>query len=503
MNFFKRSLKYIKSKKLKTVLLGIIFFLVGNLVIVGFGVSQASENAKTLARKKMNPIVKYTENENNYYYSMDDYEYIDLKIADEMASDKRVKAASAFATFEAFSVDFEAVEPENKGMFGYDEGDSEYLTDVTEDGDYEEQNITLKGNRYPNLIEFENGTYEMVEGKFYNNDDIKNKNNVVVIEKDLAKKNNLKVGDIIDIKIMSDSDAKEYKISDDERIISLKIIGIYKSNVDGNTASWTAAHKSNLLLVPAASFVDLVLDITKKEYEYYSEMYGETLDFEIKEELFYSTGVSYLLNDPDDLDKFVEDYSGKISKKYKLDLNDDSFKKYSKPLDTISLFAKIIVWAFVINSIVIISLVTALTLKTREYEIGVLVSLGVQKWKVVMQLFLELLIIAMVSFVLATVSGSMVSQSVGKKVLDFQSSLSDKDEKENEEEYETYYYYDDNNYFTEISQDDIFSEYKVTVDALLIVKIFVMGLFIVFVSILAPALMILRYNPKQILMSTN
>ena len=492
MNYFKRSLKYIKSKKLKTILLGVIFFLIGNLVIVGFGVSQASENAKKLARKKMNPIVKYTENENNYYYSIDDYEYIDLKLADEMASDKRVKAASAFATFEVYASDFEAIkiDDDDMGRMVFDEEE-----------DYEEPTITLKGNRYPNLIEFENGTYEMVDGRFYNNDDIKNKNQVVVIEKELAKNNNLKVGDFIDVRLLSKSDTKMYGISNEESTISLKIIGIYKSNVENSGASWTAAYKANVLLIPAGSFIDTALSITQKEYDYYKETYGDDFGIEINEEIFYGTGVSYLLSDPDDLDKFVEDYNGKISKKYKLDLNDETFKKYSKPLDTISLFSKIIVWAFVINSIVIISLVTALTLKTREYEIGVLVSLGVQKWKVVMQLFLELLIIAMVSFVLATASGTAISSSVGKKVLDFQSSFNTDNEKE--EEFEPYYYVDENNYFTEISQEDIFNEYKVTIDALLVVKIFIMGLFIVFVSILAPALMILRYNPKQILASTN
>ena len=481
MNFFVRSLKYIKSKKLKTILLGIIFFLIGNLVIIGFGVSQASTNAKTLARKKMSPVVKYREKTDSYTSFLEN-DYIDLSLADEMANDSRVKAASAFATFEVYSVDFEAVKPQN------DDNDM-FVSYGIDEEEYEMQNISLKGNRYPNLIEFENGSYEMVDGKFYTNEDIKNKNQVVVIEEELANNNNLKVGDIIDVKLLSDEETEMYNISKEDNIMSLKIIGIYRSNVEDNGSSWTASYKANILLVPASSFVDIVLDVTKKEYDYYQELY-------------YSNGVSYLLNDPEDLDKFVEDYKGKLSKNYELDLNDDNFKKYSKPLDTISLFSNIIVWAFVINSIVIISLVTALTLKTREYEIGVLVSLGVQKWKVIMQLFLELLIIAMASFVLASISGSIVSRSVGKKVLDFQSSFNNDDNKDEEEGY-YYISYDENNYFTEISQDDIFDEYKVTVDALLIVKIFVMGVFIVFVSILAPALMILRYNPKQILMSTN
>ena len=59
MNFLKRSLKYIMAKKVKTILFAIIFIMLGNLVIIGFGVSQASDNAKVLARKKMNPVVSY------------------------------------------------------------------------------------------------------------------------------------------------------------------------------------------------------------------------------------------------------------------------------------------------------------------------------------------------------------------------------------------------------------------------------------------------------------
>ena len=489
MNFLKRSIKYILAKKVKTILFAIIFILLGNLVIIGFGVSQASNNAKVLARKKMNPVVSY-EYDYNYSFDDDNYNYVDLKLLDEMAGDKRVKAVSAILTSEAQAVDFDPVKPKrNDDVFDdYEEDESD-------------KTISLKGTRYANMIEFENGTYEMVDGKNFSTDDFKQGSNVVLIEEELAKENNLHVGDLIDINIVDSYMAEELNVDSDEAIITVKIAGIYKSNVNDENVYYSAGYKANLILFPTTSITTEILNILQKEYDYYYKMYGDELDnIEVKEEVLYSSA-AFLLEDPKDLDSFVADYKSKMGKGFKLNTNDEAFKKYSKPLDTISMFSNIIVWALLINAIIIITLVTALTLKSREYEIGVLVSLGVQKWKVIMQLFLEILIIAMLSFALASVTGTLVSKKVGEKVLDIQSSFSGDDE--DDEPYISSYYYGDEEYFSEINKDTILSEYKVTVDAKIIIKIFIVGIFVVFISILIPALMILRYNPKQILMTTN
>ncbi|MBQ1325422.1 MAG: ABC transporter permease, partial [Solobacterium sp.] len=59
MNAFKRAWKYITRKPTKTVLLIITFFLIGNLVILGLGVSQAADNAKVLTRQRMRAAVSY------------------------------------------------------------------------------------------------------------------------------------------------------------------------------------------------------------------------------------------------------------------------------------------------------------------------------------------------------------------------------------------------------------------------------------------------------------
>ena len=160
MNFLKRSLKYIMAKKVKTILFAIIFLVLGNLVIIGFGVSQASDNAKVLARKKMNPVVSYEYDYSSMVFE-DDYNYVDLKLLDEMAKDKRVKAVSAIISSEAQASDFDPVKPKR----------NDDIFDDYEDEELEDKGITIKGTRYNNMIEFANGTYEIVEGKQFTDEE--------------------------------------------------------------------------------------------------------------------------------------------------------------------------------------------------------------------------------------------------------------------------------------------------------------------------------------------
>ena len=174
----------------------------------------------------------------------------------------------------------------------------------------------------------------------------------------------------------------------------------------------------------------------------------------------------------------------------------------ARPLDTLSFFANIIVWIVVINAIVIISLVTALTLKTREYEIGVLLSMGVSKLKVVGQLFAELIIIAIAGFTLAVASGSVMAGKVGEAVLEYQTA-SEAQYEDGNNYGQTYYWAGDGNYFTEVSQEQLLSEYHVRVSPKLIAEIYILGTGVVLLAIVIPSFMIMRLNPKQILLEQN
>ena len=227
------------------------------------------------------------------------------------------------------------------------------------------------------------------------------------------------------------------------------------------------------------------------EDEYYSNPENRP-----SEEDVYNGEKIILLDDPLYVEEFVEINKDKLPRFTKLDANDDMFNRFAKPLDTMSLFSNIIVWIVVINAVVIITLVTALTMKNREHEIGILLSMGVSKMKVVGQLFLELAIVAIIGFTLAVASGSLVSKKVGQAVLDYQM------ETRNSEE-EDFYYYGQDDYFTTITQEDMLSEYEVRVNPVIIGEIYALGIGVVFISTLIPSFMIMRFNPKKILTDAN
>ena len=265
----------------------------------------------------------------------------------------------------------------------------------------------------------------------------------------------------------------------------------------------------NMLLAPAKSIFMAQLDFQQATFDYYAmknpddEYYQD--ENRPSEETFEKNAVNdvtFLLNDPLEVEDFIGSYEDKLPQFMKLDANNEEFHRLSKPLDTLGLYANFIIWLVVINAVIIISLVTALTLKTREYEIGVLLSIGASKLKIVAQFFVELALVAVIGFTLAVGSGSLVANKVGQKVLEFQIQESEVGEDEDE------YYYDyesiwDTDYSTEISLDDLISEYNVTISPLIIGEIYVLGLGIVLVSILIPSLMIMRFNPKKILMNQN
>ena len=522
MNFFNRAVKNVTRSKTKSILLAITFFLIGNLVIIGLGVSYASENAKKLTRMKMKPAIQYVmdyESFWRYTRTLDDEEqneaYMNMPRAtfstfQKIVQDEHVESANALYTAYAHAMDFSPIPGEEQNDAGilYEEVEDEAGVadyDIGYTNEYYQDDICIIANYFPDMIEFYEGTYEISSGRFYTQAEIDSGAAVCLITEDLAKANNFSVGDHISVRYVESWYMMEFGDRIEEPDIEYEIIGIYKNNkvVGENDTwrnNWAQYRLENQILAPATSIASKMLEVETMMFDYYAEMwpddeyytnpaYRPSIDQ-------YMNQMILLLDDPLYVEDFIESKADILDPYTKLDANDTLFNTFAKPLDTMSLFANIIVWIVVINAIVIITLVTALTMKTREHEIGILLSMGVSKLKVVAQLFLELAIVAVLGFTLAIGSGSLISRNVGQMVLDYQVSSNDDDD------YYYYYYSDSDSYFTNITQEDMLSEYEVTVNPLIIAEIYGLGLGVVLVATLIPSFMIMRFNPKKILTDT-
>ncbi len=522
MNFIMRAWRYVTRRKAKTVLLMITFFLIGNLVILGLGISQAADNAKILTRQSMRAAVRYEIDYDSFWRYADSiedederqeayrhYPKLSKEVADQIAEDSRVKAVNYMNNNVVYASGFSNVpvgNEENRGGGGY------YVDENGEQHEYIEPNIMMYGVMNPNMIEIAEETWTIAEGRFLDDSDINGARDSVIITKDLADQNGLRVGDEISITTMGGYELQEMEnmgLTQEDATMTMEIVGIFNTSaeVDPNSDrfQWMSAYESpkNIIVVPMSYWAEWYEPIVRAQYEYYAREYGSEVDIDTAlTELTNPSTVVFLIDDPLHVEEFVEDYEGKLDEYTILNANNDTFRKMARPLDTLSFFANIIVWIVVINAIVIISLVTALTLKTREYEIGVLLSMGVSKLKVVGQLFAELIIIAIAGFTLAVASGSVMAGKVGEAVLEYQTA-SEAQYEDGNEYGQTYYWAGDGNYFTEVSQEQLLSEYHVRVSPKLIAEIYILGTGVVLLAIVIPSFMIMRLNPKQILLEQN
>lgn len=528
MDFLKRAYKNILRRKTKTILLILTFFIIANLVLIGLGVGVASNDAMTLTRQKMTPVVSYEvdyekieklrdeldEDELQEFY--DNYPRVSLVDAIELSENEHVVGTNIGSTNEVFADDIEPfkfdVPGRDEPVFDSEEEKAEYEL-------YNEERVLkLKGYTTNSTIEFEQGQWTLIDGDLISDSDYADGNAVGMIEQGIAELNGISVGDIVTVRITSNYDVMPMDYGFDSKGLSsstedqvehitydIEVVGIYDDSeeLDPNNEeeSWlldqATFYPENSIIVPF-NFIGRINFGTEK---FYSERYDyemEITDFAeyLKERIYFSA--IYLLDDPLEVASFVEENERLMDNEYLyLNANNQEFEKYSKPLETISFVADIMLYIVVFNAVVIISLITALTLKTREYEIGVLLSLGEGRFKIILQLIFEMVIIAVIAFLLSYVSGSIITKRVGESVLEYQIT-----ENSVEEENDYYYsYYNDFNYFTEISQDDFISEYSVSISFMEMLKLLAIGLGVIIISVVIPGIMITGYNPKKIMMN--
>lgn len=231
------------------------------------------------------------------------------------------------------------------------------------------------------LDSFTNSNYTLTDGRLLTSDDA-NTNNCV-IETNLASDNDLSVGDTFTITTI---------VNDETIIQELTIVGIYEIQ---STNEIGGAHFNNPV---NTIYTDLSV--------------GQTLTGSSEN----ITSAIYYLDDPENAEAFVE-----LAKKqsdidfdtFSLDVNDRLYQQNASSLESMQSFAKMFVWIVVIAGSAILCLILALTIRNRYYEIGVLLSLGQSKVKIIAQQLIEIGLIAVVAFVISLGTGQLTSHYMG------------------------------------------------------------------------------------------
>lgn len=469
----KRAILSMKKRVGTSLILMTVFLIVTNLVLAGFTIQNASKKAADAARKKLGADVTLSLDFDKLGQQaqetgeMPNPPKLNTKEADQLAKSKYVKDYNYISNTFGISDGLKLVgasegEEEGKGKAGMAavRGGSSSGTEIDMNASF-----MIEGVRKTALQEsFKNGKSKIIDGKPIT-EQMKDQN-VALMEKRLAELNNLKVGD--KVKVQS---------GDKKETLEVEIIGIYETNEQA-----------------MGQQAPPIMDPANKLYMPHSTMKKFEVDQGIS-----SIQVVYFLKDPQNIEAFKKEAKkSKINfNYYKLDAHDSLYKQMIGPIENISSTSQMIIYIVSIAGAIILGLIIMLSIKGRRKEMGILLSIGEKKWKLMAQFVVEVVCIAILAFGLSITTGAKVSQYIGDNLLS--SEVATASEETNNPQNGTVMMSGPGGTVQNQKEDPI-DKIDVSVTGEDVGKMGGIGLAIAILATLLPALSILRLNPKQILL---
>ncbi len=498
MNFIKRGLLSLWAKKGRTLLLCAVFSAILIFVLAGLTIKSAAEKATENAQNSLGATVTLAASREAMFgggqndTSTSDSSSTDstserreftstpVKVSDaeKIAALDNVKSyvlvtsgtATAGDGIEPITSSSSTSDSSQQGPGGMGGGDM--------GGNRQTGDFTITGvSSSANYSSFSDGTATLEDGEALTADDAGTNN--VLIEETLAESNGLSVGDTFKL---TDSDG--------ENEVTVTVKGIYSTT---ESASGIAAQVS-------------MLNPVNTIYSYYT--LANTLSGNTDEDTVDSA--IYTLSEPSKVTAFTKAAEKLIdTDTYDLTTDDQLYQSMITPLENVSSFAKNIVILVAVAGIIILTLIVMLMIRERRYEIGVLLSMGESRAKMIFQFFTEMFVTMLIALVIATFTGNIVGNVVGNQLLSQETTTSQTDTQTQQ---------GGNNqqgnqnggpggggggqmggFNTAVQGSTEIDDLNITVQPKEVAILAGLGLVISFFSILLSSFGILRLNPKKIL----
>ena len=126
----------------------------------------------------------------------------------------------------------------------------------------------------------------------------------------------------------------------------------------------------------------------------------------------------YYLIHPDMLPAFEADLRGRgLPEGYAVRADETAFASIVGPVESLQSLSLTFLLIILVLGAVIMVLLSAITIRERKYEIGVLRAMGMKKQKVALGLWTEIFVITCICFVIGMVAGSVLSQPISDAIL--------------------------------------------------------------------------------------
>ncbi|MEC5317150.1 FtsX-like permease family protein [Enterococcus casseliflavus] len=463
MNFLKRTMKSIVSLKKRTLIIGSIFLVVSTFLITARLTQSNLENSLSNVQEELTPIVNIQLNHEMLFKEMSsgtsnaNKDVLNEELVNRITQSTYVKNISVSASASLFTQYSDRTPEKNDRIPGG------VISPTNEIDIYDKDSSEL--SKY-NL--------KLIDGELPKESD----QIPIIVSKKYAEKNNLKVGDPLELDFSSgyEEDSEKYQKKS-------VITGIYE--LDSNNPKPYLENEENLFLSNRLVLKQI------KELQF-------SKDFPL---LAGYDKIKVELNDPMDIPKFLKEINADSSE-YKPILFESSYDQYKIIQNLITNFVSILnaIQLFLIFfTLIVIGLIMILSLRERKYEMGLLLSLGESKIKVILQMFLEVALILITTFIIGLGLSTVVISPQTDKMINqqIQTSLSETNtENESMMEKGPNYVEDTSTQLTsEMSINNINAKETVIPT----IYLFLLLLLITSFSTILPTLKIMRKSPKEIL----
>ncbi len=360
MNFVKRAGISLRARKSKTAVLLSIFVVICTLLLGGFLLQAGTERQEADAQRRIGVDVTV------------EGKGLTPAVADRIGAAPPVHRYNPLLPLKAGAAEFD---PLVSGL---------PKPDGTRAGDTEEPPLALTGVRDTDLLlPFSYGSARITAGRGITPRDAGR--DVVVLERRLAKKNELKVGDTIRV-----------RSADGRRTMPLTVVGVFQ-DPRPDPSQWTPRNElpGNALYLPVDTVRRLspgTADLAEAVFKIGSPEQAERLHATVKRQL--GTG------------------------SFDFRVNDRAYKDQVRPIQRVGTFAGLIVWLIALAGALILALVVTLQIRERRDELGVLLSMGEKKWKLIGQHTVEAVAVALPAVAVAALAGQAAAQWAGDSLLD-------------------------------------------------------------------------------------
>lgn len=398
MNTPKRSLLYVIRKRSRTFLLFVILLLVSTLIVSGLSILEASEDSSAELRKSTGASFTMERDLSSATRSSSGNTFI---YQQEYITDEMLKEIAEIDGIKSYNAKIEGY-LNLKKLDGTDLETIVYNTWNNQDAKYNTGTFGCFDTNYDSS--FTSNQFTLSEGRHLTLDD----KQVILMSTDLAEKYSLKVGDKLYLAI-SDNEVEFQKRNGDSDIsansVEVELIGtfnILKEQSDKNTLGQQELYE-NYVFTDMATF--------KEVYSTWPEAVKEN------EEGYESA--DFFLTDPAKLGSIMSEVSNISSvnwDNFNLISNDEVFQSSAGSMSNVEKLITTMIAAVVVIAAAVITLILSMWVRSRVKEIGILMSTGISKYKIMAQFVMETVLIAVFAFGLSWFTSNWAAGNLAQMI---------------------------------------------------------------------------------------